>query len=188
MAPNYKKYDLHAVQVMGANIELWKYRLYKNDSLHLEEVFHKDEAISQSVTVSGKNPVMAGKKAAETRTTTTYSFFEHTENKLEQIQGLAHSIREFVISLDAAIEEVPKKFYVAYKVSQNILCMEVKTRQIRLFVKLNPSEIANPPTSFRDVSAIGHYGTGDAEFTISTQEQLEEVKVYIESAYNKVGS
>ncbi len=24
LAPDYKKYDLHAVQVMGANIELWK--------------------------------------------------------------------------------------------------------------------------------------------------------------------
>jgi hypothetical protein len=26
IAPNYKKYDLHAVQMMGANIELWTYR------------------------------------------------------------------------------------------------------------------------------------------------------------------
>ena len=39
LAPNYKKYDLHAVQVMGANLELWTYRLFKNDSLYLEEVF-----------------------------------------------------------------------------------------------------------------------------------------------------
>src|SRR5438552_17493583 len=29
IAPNYKKYDLHAVQVMGANLELWTYRLFK---------------------------------------------------------------------------------------------------------------------------------------------------------------
>ena len=41
IAPNYKKYDLHAVQVMGANIELWTYRLFKNGSLYFEEVFQK---------------------------------------------------------------------------------------------------------------------------------------------------
>src|SRR3984893_1685226 len=27
LAPNYKKYDLHAVQVMGANIEMWRYSI-----------------------------------------------------------------------------------------------------------------------------------------------------------------
>jgi len=36
LAPNYKKYDLHAVQVMGANIELWRYRLFKDSCLFLE--------------------------------------------------------------------------------------------------------------------------------------------------------
>ena len=43
IAPNYKKYDLHAVQVMGANIELWKYRLYANNNLYLEEVFSESD-------------------------------------------------------------------------------------------------------------------------------------------------
>jgi len=30
IAPNYKKYDLHAVQVMGRAIELWSYRRFAN--------------------------------------------------------------------------------------------------------------------------------------------------------------
>lgn len=33
IAPNYRKYDLHAVRVMGANIELWTYRLFTNGVL-----------------------------------------------------------------------------------------------------------------------------------------------------------
>jgi hypothetical protein len=44
MAPNYRKYDLHAVQVMRANIELWRYRLFADRSLHLEEVFHDQKS------------------------------------------------------------------------------------------------------------------------------------------------
>ena len=31
IAPNYRKYSLHAVRMMGANIELWTYRLFAND-------------------------------------------------------------------------------------------------------------------------------------------------------------
>ena len=188
IAPNYKKYDLHAVQVMGANIELWKYRLFRNDSLYLEEVFHNTKSTSGNAAVN-KNPVMveAGRKAANVRATATYTFDEHLEGKPKHVRELIFSIREFVTDLDTAIEEVPKKFYVAYKASQNIVCMEAQNRNIKLFLKLKPFDISEPPNSFRDVSKIGHYGTGDVEFTISTANEFEEVKKYIELAYNKFG-
>jgi predicted transport protein len=188
IAPNYKKYDLHAVQVMGANIELWKYRLFKNGSLYLEEVFQatKVPAIVQN---NGKNPVMveAGKKAAQIRATATYTFEEHLEEKPNNIQALMHNIREFIVGIDPAIEEVPKKFYVAYKISQNIVCMEPQSRNIKLFLKLSSADIKFPPKFYRDVTKIGHYGTGDSEFTIGTEDEFENVKSYIELAYNKVG-
>lgn len=189
IAPNYKKYDLHAVQVMGANIELWKYRLFTNNSLYLEEVLHSTKATTAISQSSDKNPVMveAGKKAAQVRATATYTLEEHFEGKSKEIQELMHEIREFVTGLDSAIEEVPKKFYIAYKSSKNIVCMEAKSRNIKLFVKLKPSEVTEPPKSYRDVSRIGHYGTGEVEFTISTPEEFEETKKYIELAYNKVG-
>lgn len=191
IAPNYKKYDLHAVQVMGANIELWKYRLFANNSLYLEEIFHNANAKAASVMSEsdGKNPIMvaAGKKAAQVRATATYTFDEHLKGKSKQIQELTYHICQFIMELDFAIEEVPKKLYVAYKSAQNIMCMEVKSKNIKLFVKLRPSDVTEPIKSFRDVSNIGHCGTGDVEFTISTQEQFEEIKKYIEQAYNKVG-
>lgn len=189
IAPNYKKYDLHAVQVMGANIELWKYRLYTNQSLYLEEVFGGSGLSSEPEVSNGKNPVMvaAGKKAAIVRATATYTFESHLENRSNLVKELLQEIREFVVGLDSAIEEVPKKFYIAYKASQNIVCVESQKKAIKLFLKLNPKDVQNPPPSFRDVSKIGHFGTGDVEFTIESSEELEIVKKYIELAYNKVG-
>ena len=88
IAPNYKRYDLHAVQVMGANIELWKYRLFKNGSLYLEEVFQAS-ANPVDVDASGKNPIMveAGRKAALARATGVYTIEEHLEGKSEAIQA-----------------------------------------------------------------------------------------------------
>lgn len=190
IAPNYKKYDLHAVQVMGANIELWKYRLFKNSSIYLEEVFQATKVTASPSSVDGgKNPVMveAGKKAAQVRATATYEFDEHLEGKPAHIQSLMHSIREFIVGLDPAVEEVPKKFYVAYKISQNIVCMEPQSRNIKLFVKLSAADVESPPKFYRDVTEIGHYGTGDTEFTISSEQDFDLVKPYIEMAYNKVG-
>ena len=188
IAPNYSKYDLHAVQVMGANIELWKYRRFKNSILYLEDIFQKSKFV-ETKQLSEKDPkmVQAGKKAAETRATGIYSFSEHIDNKPQHICELVYQVQEFILGLDPSIEEVPKKFYIAYKATQNIVCMEVKTKAVKLFVKLNPNDIETPPFNLRDVSKIGHYGTGDAEFTVKSADDMELVKPYIEQAYNELG-
>ena len=189
IAPGYKKYDLHAVKVMGANIELWRYRIYTNQMLYFEEVF-KQTYPENSVSVeTGKDPVMvaAGKKAAVTRATGSYTFEQHIEGKSEKIQALVHAIQEYILGLDTAIEQSPKKMYVAYKISQNIACMEVQTQLVRLFLKLKPSDIEDAPKIYRDVTNIGHYGTGEAEFTIKSERDIEIAKPYIELAYQKVG-
>ncbi len=189
IAPSYKKYDLHAVRVMGANIELWKYRLFSNDTLYIEKIFHSTETTQSSEPVSAKNPVMvqAGKKAAIARANGSYTVEEHLDGKPKSVQALMHAVREFVAGLDPAIEEVPKKFYIAYKATQNIVCMEAKNKSVKLFLKLKPSDVLEPPATYRDVSRIGHYGTGDVEFTLTTKDDFEAVKQYIEQAYRKVG-
>jgi predicted transport protein len=189
LAPNYRKYDLHAVQVMGANIELWRYRLFKNDILYLEEVFQKAVSTSPDTPVNNKNPVMvaAGRKAAVSKATGVYTFEKHIEGKSEKIRQMVFDIKEFIMNLDPAMEEVPKKFYVAYKISQNIVCMEVKKQKIILYLKVNPKELKNPPAIARDVSEIGHYGTGDLEMTVDSDEDVETAKQYITLSYRKVG-
>lgn len=188
IAPNYKRYDLHAVQLMGINIELWKYRLFKNSTLYLEQVFQKGYT-PVSGDDSGKNPVMvsAGKKAALTRATGVYTFEQHIKGKPQKIRDLVLIIQDFILGLDPQIEETPKKLYVAYKISQNIMCMEVQKQRVLLYLKLNPKEIENPPPISRDVTDIGHFGTGNFEITIKSESDLEVAKPFIELAYQKVG-
>ncbi len=189
IAPNYKKYDVHAVQVMGANIELWQYRLFKNGSLYLEEVFRKTVGTSDNSETASKNPVMvaAGKKAALTRATGSYSFEEHLEGVTPAIRNIAQSVQEFIMGLDQSFLEVPKKLYVAYKISQNIVCMEVRKSDILLYLKINPKTVSPLPPIARDVSEIGHYGTGDLELTLEKIEDLEVAKTIIAQAYSGIG-
>jgi predicted transport protein len=188
LAPNYKKYDLHAVQVMGANIELWRYRLFANSTMYIEEVFR--QSIADSITpVTGKDPIMvsAGKKAARTRAEGVYTFQQHLIGKSKTISELAIAINDYILSIDSSIEATPKKFYIAYKISQNIVCLEVQKKNIRLYLKLESSDIKNPPSTYRNVSNIGHYGTGNVEFTVKSNQQFKEIIPFINLAYNKVG-
>jgi predicted transport protein len=131
--------------------------------------------------------VEAGKKAAQTRATATYTFDEHLEGKPEQTQALARAVQEFATGLDPSIEEVPKQEYVAYKGSQNIICMQVQKTQLRLYLKVDPDELEQIPETGRDVRDIGHVGTGDFELVVSDEEDLAEAKPYMEMSYQAVG-
>jgi predicted transport protein len=188
IAPNYRKYDLHAVRVMGANIELWTYRLFANGVLYLEEILHKSDA-GIAGAEPGKNPVMvaAGKKAAAARLTGSYTFAQHLEGKPEAIRQLAVALNDFIAGLDPSIEVAPKKFYVAYKTSQNIVCMEVKKQRVILYLKLDPKAVHGPKGITRDVSSVGHFGTGDLEISIRGSADFEAAKAFIQMAYEKVG-
>ncbi len=190
IAPNYKKYDLHAVQVMGANIELWTYRLFKNSSVYLEEIFRKSLSVSSSEGMSF-NELSPGKKAAHTKALgIKYTFKQHLEGKPEPVKNLVLALQEFILGLDPAIEETPKKYYIGYKLTQNIVCMQIYKqiyKAISLYVKLNPSEIKNLPPIARDVTNIGHAGTGDLELNVTNEADLEIAKEFITMAYRKIG-
>jgi len=189
IAPGYKKYDLHAVQMMGANIELWQYKLYENGTLYLEEVFRRaTSAICVEAIQQGKNPVMveAGKKAALTRANGSYTIEEHLSNLDKNIEQLFNDLRDYIMNINESIEETPKKFYIAYKISQNFICIETRKNKLVLYLKLNP-QIIQIPKNGRDVSDVGHYGTGDFELTLSNNEDFNNAKEYIMSAYENIG-
>jgi len=189
IAPGYKKYDLHAVQAMSANIELWTYRLFNNSTIYLEEVFQKTHRQEPHGLISDNDRVgmTAGQKAALTRATGSYTFEEHLKGKPDKISKLVNSLREFIVGLDSAIEEVPKKNYVAYRISQNIVCMEIQRQKVVLFLKLDPKTIGPMPSIGRDVSNIGHMATGDFEITIKSDADIQIAMPWIEKAYQKIG-
>ncbi len=71
--------------------------------------------------------------------------------------------------------------------TQNIVCVEVQRQRALVFVKLNPNKLDSLPKNGRDVSRIGHYGTGDLELSIASNDDLAIAKEFIEQAYAKVG-
>lgn len=190
IAPDYKKYDLHAVEMMGSNIELWQYRYFENGMLLFEEIFKKS-LVSTHVgeVMNGKNPKMveAGKKAAITRQTGVYRVEEHMDKIDKHKLNLAKELEEYILGLDESIEEAPKKYYIAFKVSQNFVCMEIHKSHIFLYLKINPAELSSLPNIARDVTNIGHFGTGDLELRIKSEGDIPLAKEYIQMAFTNIG-
>jgi len=52
-----------------------------------------------------------------------------------------------------------------------------------VYLKLNPSDVELVEGFCRDVSNIGHWGTGDVELTIKEEADFAKAKEYILKAY-----
>lgn len=191
IAPGFKKYDLHAVKVMGANIELWQYRLFDDEFLYLDEVYRRSTHLLGNVgdSLDTKNPAMvaAGKKGAITRANGVYTLEEHLQIADEPTLDLVNELRDYIMALGDSVEEVPKKKYIAYKTAQNFVCMIVRKKTVDLFFKLTPSEIDDMPPNARDVTNIGHYGTGNFKLQVGNEEQCKGASRFIDMAYQKIG-
>lgn len=191
LAPEYKKYDLYAVQVMGANIELWQYKMYENGILNIEEVYRRTTVSLhiENETQNEKNPIMveAGRKAAITRKTAIYTLEQHLQGFNQGILELFNEIRDYIIEMDSSIEETPKKHYIAYKTSQNFVCLQTYKNKITLYLKLNPEDVKPMPKQGRDMRNIGHFGTGEFELNIKDRQDFEETKHLINEALKNIG-
>ena len=132
LAPGFKKYDLHAVKMMNAGIELWKYRLFEDNSFYLEEIFGRNKLSQNGY---GKNSVMGIGKKTNQIITTMYSLEDHLSKIVEEsLKKVFHDIRDFALSLDDSIEEAPKKTYIAYKLNKNFLCIEVQKKETFCYI------------------------------------------------------
>ncbi len=71
------------------------------------------------------------------------------------------------------------------KYGGNFACVEVHPfkKRILVYVKIDPDSCSLEKGFTRDVRTIGHYGTGDLEITISTNDDLERAKPLLLKSY-----
>jgi len=170
IAPDFTKYDSHAVEQIGQNIELMRFEQYSGGLLLLELL----------------NVVESSDETESSREYTTVG--EKIQQASDDLRRLFEELDEFILSLGDDIQKKELKYYFAYKRIQNFVCVYITPDkgEIRVYLKIDPDELETMPDIGRDVTNTGHYGTGDLELTISDKDDLETCKEYIELSYDGV--
>lgn len=175
IAHDFTKYDVHAVNQMQRNIKLVSYRKYANDLIlfeHLNTPTVKpilDSSIDDNIVKNNGQKSHAEKLALVS----------------DEIKILYQSICDFIESLGDDIAKNQLKLYLAYKKIQNMVCIEIYSKQIILFLKLNPDTITLEKNFTRDMRNVGHYGTGDLQVIIKNAKDFEKAKPLLERTYNE---
>jgi predicted transport protein len=175
IAADFTRYDAHAVQEIGKNIELIRYKLFDEQFLLLESVN----------SVGGKTPVANKKIApgkAPPKTGPVYGA-EALSTAHPEVRELFESLEGYVMSLSDDVQRKDLKLYIAFKRIKNFTTVEVYKDKLLLHVHLNPDEVDLVEGFTRDVRNIGHWGTGDLEVWVRNKNNLERAKPLIKRAH-----
>lgn len=189
IAADFTRYDEHAVAQINRNIELIRYKMFGDDLL-LFELVNGGSAASTAVTGAPEEiPVEA--KPAKAPAASTLAMKTHANQiatASPELLALFEQVRSFILAQGDDIIEKPLKLYVAFRRLKNFVCMSLISKQdphVFLILKLDPTTVALEQEFSRDVSKIGHWGTGDLELTLRTLADFDKAKALIERAYTE---
>jgi len=181
IAADFTRFDRHAVQQIPRNIELIRYKLFGEDLLILElanAVAIADATALRSTDNSSSAEIAKAKPPSKDKT-----LAEQLETATAEIAELYQQTTTHRLSLGDDVQERRLKLYTAFRRLKNFACVLVAAQRISITLKLDPAAITLEEGFTRDVSEIGHWGTGDIEVSLRSLADLERAKALIERSY-----
>ncbi|MFF3394761.1 DUF5655 domain-containing protein [Streptomyces sp. NPDC002669] len=165
VAGDFTRYDVHAVREHRRSIDLVRYRLFGSDLFGLETV----------ASVSGRSPV--------TRRVRRQAAGPGGGQSVALVE-LAHAVDESLLGLGDGVNSVQRKTYRAYQRLRNFACVCPPQRaKLLVYLKVDPKQIDLVPGFTRDVTGLGHHGTGDLEVQLRTLRDVERAQELFRMSY-----
>ncbi|MFE2063067.1 DUF5655 domain-containing protein [Streptomyces sp. NPDC059467] len=167
IAGDFTRYDVHAVREHRRSIDLVRYRLFGSDMLGLETV----------ASVSGGMQVVRRARR------------QPLARAAADVQGaammeLAGAVDEVLLGLGDGVNRVERKTYRAYQRLRNFACLCPPQRsKLLVYLKADPKDVDLVSGFTRDVSGLGHHGTGDLEVQLRTPRDVERAQDLFRASY-----
>src|SRR3989344_3261305 len=99
---------------------------------------------------------------------------------------LYQKLKEKVLTLGKDIDEVQNKYYIAFKrkigKNRNFISLKLQRDGLKIWI---PLDNADPKSLGRNVSNVGHQGTGDYEFIIGSVDDIDYITELAKLSYEK---
>ncbi|GAA2624341.1 DUF5655 domain-containing protein [Streptomyces spororaveus] len=166
IAEDFTRYDLHAVREIRRTIDLVRYNYFGSGLLALEPV----AKVTAGVSAKG------GRKRP--------SQGAPTVRRGAGTADLRGAIDELVRGLGDDVSSVDRKQYRAYRRLRNFACVShAHQQEVVVTLRLSPKDIDLVPGFIRDVSTVGHHGTGDLEVRLRTERDLRRAEPMLRMSY-----
>ena len=167
VANDFTRYDEYAVRQINRNVELVRYRDFGSSLLAIELVTSVSTETSNGHARSARKgasaPAVAQGERAKSKTVA-----ELLARSDAGLVALYERFEQFALSLGDDVVKNERTLYFAFRRLKNFACVEVHpaSRNLLVYLKLDPQSVQLEEGFSRDVSRIGHFGTGDLELRV----------------------
>lgn len=170
VSPSFTDNQVQATNFKDIGIELWEVQQFDDGNVFVHQ-------IKQSNSATSIKPIAQTNTALQKVTSQikVYSEADHATKVSQEIYELYEKFRDAILNLADDIEVRPKKFYIAFKKDGNVACLEMQKKKMKIYIGAKAGTLDDPKKIAKDVSAIGHYGTGDYEIQVDSDKDLEYI-------------
>lgn len=179
ISPIFTTYQKEAINFKDLPIELWEITRYSNDTISYSQI--KTSGAQESIKTISREDNTIEQVAKEIK---VYTEQEHLERGTEEVVELYERFKSAILNLDG-IEIKPKKKYVAFVSGSNVIDIHIQKNALKMWINLFKGELDDPKEIARDVSKIGHWGNGDYEIQVKTDDNLEYILSLIKQSLMK---
>jgi predicted transport protein len=170
VSPSFTDNQVQATNFKDIAIELWEVKRYTNGTVSITPIKKSKSATSIKPLTQQNKELKA--IADEIK---VYTEDDHRSNTSEEIYELYEQFRDAILNLPSDIDIKPQKHYVAFKKDGNVACLEMQKKKMKIYIGAKVGTLDDPKGIAKDVSNIGHYGTGDYEVQVDSDKDLEYI-------------
>ncbi len=179
ISQSFTTYQKEAINFKDLPIELWEIKRYENSTVSYEQI--QKMGSSESIKTVSKSDNNISKVAKEIK---IYTEEDNLSKANDAIAELYETFKQAILNLsDISIK--PKKLYVAFVSGSNVVDIHVQKKALKMWINMRKGELDDGRAITRDVSGTGHWGNGDYELQVSTDEDLEYILSLIKQSVRK---
>ncbi|MCK1520919.1 DUF5655 domain-containing protein [Bradyrhizobium sp. 17] len=186
IAGDFTKYDQHAVKQIARNIELIRYRRFETGLLMLELIHAPKQTKSISTNLSDTPKPSSTITDESVDDPYISSRIDYRLAKSDPVlRDLFDAVRQYIIGFGDDVQIKELKNYIAFKRLKNFACAEIypQVKVVTLYLRLDPTKMDLEDGFSRDVTKIGHFGTGNLELSLKTMDDFAKAQPLLRRAY-----
>lgn len=127
VSPAFTENQKQATNFKDLAIELWEVKQYENGTILID-------TLKKSASAPSIKPLATLNEAFEkvTREIKVYTEEDHFTTKPDSTKELYESYKNAILNLSADITVVPKKTYIAFKTTSNVVDIEIQANSLKL--------------------------------------------------------
>jgi uncharacterized protein with ParB-like and HNH nuclease domain/predicted transport protein len=98
---------------------------------------------------------------------------------------LFEPLRAQILNLDSSVSEQVNGLYISYRADTNFVEIVPQANRLKLILDIPFDELDDPTHICRDLTGVGHWGTGSVETALGSVGQLDDVMYLVLQAFEK---